>query len=176
MAETRTTILRATDPDDAPYLHRLYAPGQIRAALLDNRREPIYPTLDELQEILIRRESIVSQYLYTVLTPRGEVLGFALLRGIQWETQVAEAALLLLEDAYYTYPEAVEAANFLKRSACERLHLRQMLAVCLDTEAALRKFYLEQGFHSLGVQREVLYTKGGWHHLETFGFWFTSSS
>ena len=50
------TIIRWAEPDDAPALRSFYDPAVPRCCLLDQRREPIFPTTDELREVLAQKE------------------------------------------------------------------------------------------------------------------------
>lgn len=162
--------IRTADPDDAPAMHALYAAGTHRSALLDGRREPIQPNVDELREALATKEAMKGNF-YAVEDRTGLVRGFCLLRGASKDAAYGEFGLMLLDEADYAAPLATEAFEFAFSRGFERLRLRKLLAHCLDTEHVFREYLLRHGFISNGVQREVFFGAGRWHNLETFSLY-----
>ena len=159
------TYIRTTDPDDAPVLHSLYDLRRPRAALLDMRREPMMPTVDELREMLGRKEAVRGAF-FTIENRVGEIIGFCGLRGVSAEARFAETNLMMCEESDCAGPEASEAIAFLQNRGFNWLRMRKLIAHCLDRETALRGALLRHGFQSEGVQREVLYAAGRRHNLE----------
>lgn len=161
------TCIRTADPDDAPVMHALYAGGTPRSALLDARREPISPNCDELREALATKDAMKGNF-YAVEDLTGIVRGFCLLRGASKDAGYGEFGLMLLEEEAYGSPLAAEVFRFAHARAFERLRLRKLIAHCLETEGPFRAYLERCGFVCNGRQREVFYTGGRWHNLETF--------
>ncbi len=160
------SYIRTAEPDDASALHQLYRMDRPRAALLDNRREPLLPSVDELREVLSRKEAAQGTF-FTVEDRAGVLQGFCVLRGTNHEAAFGEVSLLFLEDRTFEEPLAGEVFAFLYHRGLERLRLNKVLTHCLDSEEALRRFLMAHHFESEGVQREVLFAQGRWHDLET---------
>lgn len=167
MITGKHSYIRGTEYDDVEALATLYQPGALRAGLLDARREPLMPSLDDLRELLGRKE-IADGAFYTVEDRQGHIRGFASLRGMNPEARYCEFSLLFLEPLTYVEPLADEAADILLDRAYCRLGLHKVLAYCLPNEQEFAAFLRRQGFESAGVQREILYAQGQWHNLETF--------
>lgn len=161
------TYIRGTEQDDVDALYAFYAPEYPRAGLLDGRREPLLPNRDDLRDLLTRKE-IADGSFYTVEALDGEIAGFCSLRGQNAEGRFAEYSLQLTAPALYTTPVAHEAHAFLVERAFSRLSLRKVLCHALAHEEALAAFLRSVGFHSAGMQRDVLYAGGTWQNLETF--------
>lgn len=167
MITTEHGHIRAAEPDDAPALAMLYDPERPRSVLLDLRREPVNPTEDEVREMLGRKE--MQQFpWYAVEDSTGVVRGFCSVRGVNQESGYGEIALLFHEDAAYETPLAADAVAFLFDRAYARLRLNKIVAHGLDSETALCACFRKSGFLHCGTQREVLYSLGRWHNLETF--------
>ena len=155
--------IRLADPDDAPALHALYDPSAPRAALLDQRREPMWPTLAEMRELLSRKEAQRGAF-YTVEDLEGNIRGFCSVRGMNQEAGFGDIALLLHGDTLET-PIADEVYQFLYRRAFENLRLHKVLSHTLEGEISLRAYLLSRGFEACGLQREVLFSRGKWHDV-----------
>lgn len=160
-------VIRTADPDDAPAMARLYAPGRVRAALMDSRHEPMLPNRDELREALSTPDAMKGTF-FAVEDRTGLVQGFCLLRGASKDAAYGEFGLLLIDPAGYETPLADDVFRFAYGRAFERLRLRKLVSHCFDGEADVRAYFMRCGFHSNGVQREVFYGDGRWHNLETF--------
>lgn len=160
------TVIRATEPDDAPWLAALYNDGPVRASLLDARREPVLPTVDELREALSTKEAAVSAF-YTIEDRSGVIRGFCNARGTNTEASFGEINVHFFDEADLDAPLAQEAYDFIVQRAFERMRLRKVVTTLLDTEVRLRDWLLAHGFTSCGVQREVHFSSGRWHDLET---------
>jgi len=160
-------IIRTTDPDDAPYLHALYIESPLRAALLDNKREPVLPTVTELRQTFTQKEARQGHF-YTVEDAAGAVQGFCSLRGVTPDAGFGELTLTLADEAAYATPLADEALAFLFERAFVRLRLRKVLAHALENETPLRDFWLRHNFACDGRHREVVYARGRWYDLELF--------
>jgi RimJ/RimL family protein N-acetyltransferase len=157
-------VVRLADADDAPALHALYNPAAPRAALLDQRREPLWPTIGEIRELLTRKEATRGGSFYAVEDPQGVVHGFCSVRGMNQEAGFGELAFLLHEHALTT-PLADEVFDFLHRRAFENLRLHKVMVHCLEEEGALRGFLLRHRFEPCGRQREVFFSRGKWHDV-----------
>ena len=170
MITSKHAQIRATEPDDAPALFALYDVRRPRAALLDQRREPLMPTLAELREMLGMKET-VNNVFFTVEDRTGAIRGFCLLRGMNQETGFGEMSLLFHEAAILAQPLAEEALTFACTRGFERMRMNKMVSNCLDGETELRDFLLRHGFISDGVQRGVLFSQGRWHNLESLSLY-----
>ena len=160
-------VIRAADGDDAPVLKALYdAPGP-RCACLDSRRESIWPTTDELRELLGQKE-MGRPLLYAVEDGAGMVRGFCSVRSLNLDVNYAELLIMLRDEADFGAPLASEAFDFLARQAFQQFRLNKLIAHALDCETAQRDFLLRHGFMSNGAQREAVFAAGGWHNIETF--------
>ena len=161
------THIRTADPDDAPSMHQLYVSPVPRSALLDPRREPVLPNIDELREALASKDAMRGNF-FAIEDRSGIVQGFCMLRGSSKEVGYGEFNLMLLDAAAYESPLADEAFRFARTRAFERLRTRKLIAHCLDTEGPLHAFLLRCGFECNGTQREVFFGAGRWHNLHTF--------
>lgn len=159
--------IRMAEPDDASALLRLYRDPAPRAGLLDPKREPLMPALDELRELLGHKEMQQGAF-YAVEDPGGIIRGFCGLRGAGFEAAYGEIRLLFLDDSDFGSPIATETLAFLCKRAFGQMNLREILAVTLDSEQGYRALLLSQGFVSDGIQRQVFFGRGRWHDLETF--------
>ena len=159
-------VIRTAEPEDAGVLHEFYDPARPRASLLDQRRELIVPTLEELREVMSQKE-VTRGIFHAVEDPEGVLRGFCSLRSFNPELACGEVVMMLLDDAAFASALAAETLDFLLGQAFTRLKLHKVLANCLDSETALRGFLAGHGFMSDGVQRDVVFTLGGWHDLET---------
>lgn len=160
------TFIRGTEQDDVEALYQLYMLGEIRAGLLDVRREPLLPTRDDLRDLLTRKE-IADGTFYTVEDRVGRIVGFCSLRGHNAESGFIEYILEFIDTAHYATPMAGEAHAFLLERAFDRLRVRKVLAHAVSGERALTGFLQSVGFQSAGTQRDVVFAQGSWHHLET---------
>ncbi len=160
------TLIRTADPDDADFLLEVYRTARPKAALLDARREPVLPSRDELAEMLASKDAGRNQF-FAVEDTAGCVHGFCGLRGVSIEAVFAEVMVLLIEEADHGGPIGRETVQFLLDRAFGRMHLDKVLGTCLDSEPELRALLADTGFVSEGVQRQVLYSGGGWHDIET---------
>lgn len=159
--------IRLAEPDDASALLRLYRDGTLRAGLLDPKREPMMPALDELRELLGHKEMQQGAF-YAIENPGGEIRGFCGLRGAGFEAAYGEIRLLFHDETEFGQPIAFETLDFLCKRAFGQMNLRKILAVCLDSEQPFRALLLSKEFSSDGLQRQVYYGRGRWHDLETF--------
>ncbi len=160
------TLIRTADPDDADFLLEVYSAGRPRAALLDPRREPVFPSRDELAEMLGSKDAGRNQF-FAVEDRAGCVRGFCGLRGVSIEAVFCEVMVLLIHEADHAGPIGRETVQFLLDRAFGRMHLEKVLGTCLDSEPELRALLAGSGFASGGVQRQVLYSGGDWHDIET---------
>jgi len=161
------THIRAADSDDAPALLRLHRGPQWRAALLDQKRDPLQPTLDELAETLGRKEAQQGAF-YAVEDMSGQVRGYCGLRGMNAESAFAEITILFDDDELYSGSFADEVFAFVRGRAFVRARLHKIMVQCLETESGLREFLLRHGFASNGVQREVFFSGGKFWNIESF--------
>jgi RimJ/RimL family protein N-acetyltransferase len=160
------TVIRSAEPDDAIALWRLYDPDRPRAFLLGPAREVLIPTIDELREMLGRRD-VVQGTFFVIEDTVGEVRGCCVLRGARLESEFAEIVIVFGSDDYYASPPAEEVFRFLARSAFIDKKLNKMCAHCLSAEESYRAFLIRHGFNSDGVQRDMVYTKGRYFDLES---------
>lgn len=159
--------VRFADPDDAGRLIFYYRSPQLYSALLDQCREPVMPTRDELAEMLAGKDRMYGQ-LFALLNAAGTVLGFGGLRGCSLENLTGEIFLLLGDQQDYHAESAGGMLQFLLDRAFHRLHLNKVLAVGLvEEEQGWLTLLRNTGFQSCGVQREILYARGCWFDLET---------
>jgi len=168
-------VIRSAEPDDASALLGLYDPSRPRCCLLDGRREFIIPTRDEIREVMNQKEMGRSM-LYAVEDKAGVVRGFCSLRGVNLEASFMETVLMFHEDGHFDTPLAEEAFAFLVQYAFVRLKLGKLIAYALDTESSLRRFLLNHGFQSNGIQREIVFWGGGWHNIEAFSLFRTNGA
>jgi RimJ/RimL family protein N-acetyltransferase len=75
--------------------------------------------------------------------------------------------VLLIDELDHGGPLGRETVQFLLDRAFGRMHLDKVLGTCLDSEPELRALLGDSGFVSGGIQRQVLYSDGGWHDIET---------
>ena len=160
-------VIRTAEPDDGAFLKAFYDPEVPRSCLLDQRRELIVPTLDEIREVLARKEQGRSVF-YAVEDLEGHVRGFCSLRGLNQEAGYSEFIVILVDDADFARPLATEIFEFLTRRAFYDMRLNKVMTHALGCEAAYRAYLLQHGFKSDGVQREAVFACGRWHDLEAF--------
>ncbi len=160
-------VIRTAEPDDAGALLRLYDPEFPRCALLDPRREPIYPTFDELREVMSKSE-MGQPFMHAVEDKKGAIRGFCSLRALALEVRYGEIVMLMQEEADYSGAFSEEVFEFLLKRAFQQFGLNKVIANVLDNECAFSDSLLNAGFRSSGKQREVVYTLGRWHDVETF--------
>jgi len=152
---------------------RLYDPRRPRSGLLDRRAELLVPTLDQLRELLRKKNDPSQPDFYAVEDTTGVIHGFCSLRSMHPEVRYAHALVMLLDDADYATPLARESGDFLAERAFKRLKLNKIVGQCLDSEVACRAFWLCQGFESDGVMRDVLYANGRWYSQESLTLFAT---
>ncbi len=167
MIKGEFSVIRTAEPDDARGLRGIYNPQRPRAALLDRKRELLVPTVDELQEILGRKE-LKAGVLYAIENTAGDIRGLCSLRGVHPTAFFAECLLLFDHEEDYGTGLADEAFDFLRESAFLDKRLRKLTAHCLPSEVAFRDFLVRKGFEHVGFQREVYFTKGAWNDIEVF--------
>ena len=160
-------VIRTAEPDDAGALKRLYDPAFPRCCLLDPRREPIFPTFDELREVMSKTE-MGQPFLHAVEDKTGAIRGFCSLRALALEVRYGEIVMMLHAETDFAGPIASEVLEFLTRRAFQQFHLNKIMAHVLDSERAFAEALLRHGFVSSGTQREAVYTLGRWHGIETF--------
>lgn len=159
-------VIRSVDVDDAELIHSLYDWRHPRSWMLDRKRELLTPTLSEMRELLTQKESPLGA-LNAIEDKTGQVLGFCVLRGIMPDAGYAEVLLMFIEPERYSSVEADEAMAYLIEEGFKRKRLNKVISHCLDDEHHFRSLLIRTGFYSNGIQREVLYTAGCWHGLET---------
>ena len=160
-------VIRSAEPDDAPALWQLYDPSRPRSFLLGPQREIMIPTVDELREMLGRRD-LVQGTFFAVEDKQGLVCGCCVLRGAKFESEYAEMVVAFGKDDEYVTPLAEEVFQFLLHMAFIEKKLNKLQAHCLCTETAYRDFLTARGFESDGVQRDMVYTRGRYFDLESF--------
>ena len=161
------SVIRTAEQDDAAAMVRLYSPECPRAALLDRRRELLVPTTDEVRELLGRKDAQPAAF-YAVEDVTGVVRGFCSIRGAQSEVLYGDFVVMFFAPDDYDAPLAEEVFAFLSERAFAQKKLNKVMAQCLDSEDALRGFLVSRGFGSQGIQRDMFYSAGKWHGLETF--------
>ncbi len=167
MIEKLHASIYTADRFDAKRLLHFYIQKPVHAALLDAKREPIIPNLSELEELLQSKDA--AQSFYTVEDKQGEVQGFVILKGINPEVMFGETILLFDNDTYEQNKPLIEdALEFIETKAFQQLHLRKIITTCLDEEKNLHTFLNQHSYQCEGVMREVLFTYGKWHNLETW--------
>ena len=160
------SVIRTADPDDAAGLVGLYSPHYPRALFLDHRRDLQAPSLTEVREALRRKEAKMGLF-FVVEDKEGCIRGFCSMRNPNPETLFSEILFGFSDMEDYARPIASEVMGFLKHRAFVERRLRKLVAQCLENETAYRELLIREGFESNGVQREVLYTLGRYHDLET---------
>ncbi|MBI4559390.1 MAG: hypothetical protein HY706_17525 [Candidatus Hydrogenedentes bacterium] len=160
------SIIRTAESDDAFEMGRLYDPAYPRACLLDRKRELLVPTMDELRELLARKDKLAGQ-LQVIEDRAGNARGFCALRAAETELNYAEMVLMLFEESSYQSPLADEVFEYFSRVAFVHRKHNKLMAQCLDGESAYRAFLLGKEFRSDGVQREAFFSSGRWHNLES---------
>jgi len=162
------STIRSAELDDLHSLRALYAPDPPRSLHLDRRRELYIPTSDELRETINRPEVRLGFGLLAIEDREGNVRGFCALRGISQEAGYAEAYLAFIDLDDLATPMAEEVFQYLRRRAFVELRLNKLVAFSLDLETQWRAFLVHHGFTSDGVQREMVYTMGAYHDVESF--------
>lgn len=173
MVSGEYALIRAADPDDAPALHAFYGETRVYSALLDVRRESVLATAEELRETLGHKDALRGVF-HAIEDKTGLIRGFCGLRGVNNEAAFGEVMLLFSDEADYQQPLAGEALAFVAMLGFERQRLNKLTAHCLDLEAALRDCLLGHGFVSEGIQRDVLFTQGTYHHVEALSLFRTA--
>ncbi|HOV33085.1 MAG TPA: GNAT family N-acetyltransferase [Candidatus Hydrogenedens sp.] len=167
MIEKLHAIIRTADRFDVKQLFHFYMQEPIHASLLDAKREPLMPNISELEELLLSKDA--AQSFYTVENKQGDIQGFVILKGVNPEVMFAEIILLFNNDIYEENKLLVEEAlEFIETKAFQQLHLRKIITTCLDDEKNLHTFLSQHSYQCEGVMREVLFTTGKWHNLETW--------
>ena len=162
-------LIRTADPDDAHAFQSLYDPDVPRSSLLSRTREPMFPTREEIRELFKRKED--ASTFYVVEDKEGRIRGFSALRTSQEQRDTAflsEIILLFIDAEDYNSPIATEVFEWLKHAAFGKQRLNKLIAHTIDTEPALTAWLESVGFESNGIQREVLFTGGQWHNMQTF--------
>jgi RimJ/RimL family protein N-acetyltransferase len=168
MIRGRCSVIRTAEQDDAAALHAAYTKNGPLACLLDQRREILFPNLDEVRETLGRRKELEQVPVYAVEDLDGIVRGFCSLRGVGREVSYSEFIIMLIDAAKLETPLAGEAFEFLAGRAFRQMGLNKIVSHALDDERILREYLVRCGFRSDGIQREVVYTEGRYHNLEAF--------
>ncbi|MGC8737605.1 MAG: GNAT family N-acetyltransferase [Candidatus Hydrogenedens sp.] len=167
MIKKTYATIRNADRFDAKELLRFYLHKPIFATLLDTKREPLMPNLSELEELLQHKDT--AQSFYAVENKIGDISGFVILKGINAEALFGEMMLLFENETYDNESALIgEALEFIEVRAFQQLHLRKLMTTCLDVEERLRNFLLNHSYQCEGCMREVLFTCGKWHNLETW--------
>ena len=170
MITTDEAYVRSTDPDDASTLIQLYAWDKPCCALLDKRREPLLPTVDELREILASPEAVKGAF-HTLEDGTGQIRGFCCLRGLSQELSFCDISVLPLEVGHLSFPCLEAGMQFVMARAFEHYGVQKAMTHILSHESELRAFYERHGFQSAGVQREALFTQGRYHDIEALVCW-----
>ncbi len=159
--------VRLADPDDAGRLVFYYRSPRLYSALLDQRREPVMATRDELADMLSGKDRTLGQ-LFALVRDTGAIMGFGGIRGSSLENLAGEIFLLLPDAPDYLTTAARLMLRFLLKRAFTRARLNKVLAVGLvDEEDTWLTLARSTGFQSCGIQRQVLYARGRWFDLET---------
>jgi len=161
------SLIRTIELDDAGGLWQLYDVERPLSFLLDRRQELPLPSRDDVRRYLERNDPQHGQY-YVVEDATGQVMAFCGVRGGAGEHGFAELGILPFADSFFEAPACKEVLAFLHQLVFFQLRRYKAMAHCLDTEVGWCKCLKQQGFESSGVQRQVLFTGGRWHDLETF--------
>jgi RimJ/RimL family protein N-acetyltransferase len=168
-------VIRAAEREDAAAFCAFYRAAEPKCSQLDQRREPLSPVYDELCEVMVQKE-MGSPLLYTVEDRVGVIRGFCAVRAVNVEIGHGEIVLMWLDDADFSAPIAGEALDYVLGLAFRRQRLRKVMAHALDRETALCDFLRRHGFRSEGVQREIVFTRGRWHNIETLTLFRSESA
>lgn len=160
-------VIRAAEVDDVATMKRIYDPERPLGCLLDQKREYVLFTSDELRELLGGGTGAQGGAFQALEGLDGVVRGFCALRSGAQEQQFGQYAVMLFDEQDYAGDFADEVGAYLVREAFERRQINKVVAHCLDSEKGLRAMLLRHGFRSDGMQREVLYTLGRWFDLES---------
>jgi len=161
------SVVRTGELDDARDLMQLYDPSYPRTFLLDGRRELQPATIDDLREVLSRKE-IKSGPFYVIEDLEGIIRGVCSLKTPSQEAGFSEAMFALIQEADYASSLAAEVMAFLKQTAFLEKRLNKILAQCLENETGLMELLLREGFTHNGTQREAVFTLGRYYNIETF--------
>lgn len=161
-------VIRGAEPDDASALCAIYNAGQMRACLLNQQREFIAPTVDEISIMLAGGPDGRPNDLNTIEDRQGAIRGFCALRAAPNEPLFGQLVVMACEESDYHEPVCDEAAHYLIEEAFLRRRLHKVLAQSLEHESAFAQFLVRHGFQSDGVQRQVVYSGGRWLDLESF--------
>ncbi len=157
--------IRQADADDAAALCACYRSGDLRASVLDGKREPLEPSLDELRETLGRPE-VGPGLFYAAEDLQGCVRLFCALRRAPFEARFGEFVVFYGEESELEQPIAGEMMAFIHRRAFTEMNLRKLTAHCLTIEERLAQFLRSHGFVGQGIMREAYYARGRWHDFE----------
>ena len=133
---------------------------------MDQKREYIIPTTDELRELLGGVKNM-GGVLNAVEDLSGNVRGFCTVRSAPGEMPVGQFALMMLDEGDYARPIMDDIMNYLVAEAFQRRGQHKVMVYRLDYETKIRDLYLAHGFESDGFQREVLFAGGRWLDLES---------
>ncbi|MCX8063689.1 MAG: GNAT family N-acetyltransferase [Candidatus Hydrogenedentes bacterium] len=161
------SVIRTVEYKDVDCLYKFYNGDKVYGSLLDQKREPVYPTLSELEELLQNKDVVNS--FYVVEDKDSNKIGLVGLKGINQEVLFGEV-IILFDDGIFksSLPIVSEALDFIEEKAFRRMHLKKVLSLCLDSETSLMEFLSSRSYKFEGELREVLYTKGKWHNLQTW--------
>jgi len=159
-------VIRTAEPDDAPHLMRLYSPDYPRSFLLDGRRELQTPNADDLRQLLGRKE-VRSGVFHVVEDLEGTVRGCCSLKYPAHDVFYSEILLAFEDLADYSQPIARETMEFIEYTAFVERRLNKIVAQCIENEREYRDLLLRERFEPNGLQRDVLFTMGRYHDLET---------
>ncbi len=160
------SVIRTAERDDATMFARLFRLGCPLASLMDQKREYLIPTIDELRELLGGTKNMGGIF-NAVEDLSGSVRGFCTVRSAPGDMPFGQFALMMLDEEDYALPIMDDVMRYLAAEAFQRRGQNKVMVYRLDYEAKIRELYLANGFRSDGIQREVLYAGGRWHDLES---------
>ncbi|GMW02697.1 MAG: hypothetical protein AMXMBFR84_38330 [Candidatus Hydrogenedentota bacterium] len=159
-------IIRSSEPDDAYALWQLYDMSSPRSFLIGPSREIYIPTLDELREMLGRKD-FLSGVFFVVENLQGDIRGCFVMRSAKMESAFAEMMLAMADESDYGQPLADEVFGFIAYGTFVEKKLNKIQTSCLTTEELYRAFLVRHGFVCDGIQRDMIYTHGRYYDLES---------
>lgn len=166
MIAGKVSVIRTAERDDAPAFGRLFNPGLPLASLMDQKREYIIPTTEELREVLGGVKSM-GGVVNAIEDLGGEIRGFCTVRSAPGDMPFGQFALMMLDEEDYLRPIMDDIMQYLVTEAFQRRGHHKAMVYRLDYETKIRQLYVARGFESDGFQRDILYAGGRWFDLET---------
>ncbi len=169
MIKGKSVDIRLFESLDLDPLFDLMSSEEPRSFFMNVRYEIETKSYSELEAELARMRSSFEGVPLVVEDKQGAVLGFVQIRSFTWETRACEIRFGALNPLNFLEESFAEAGRLMVRYLMSNKNLLRIFSRPLDVEEQYKEFLNRVCFVEEGLSRSIMYRKGVYHSVYTFG-------